>query len=300
MRFRLAKSIAVLALLALALPAQSAADHVTASPTASAHLGKEISDQTWEVVIDWAINCGGVTSATYGGDLGLVDQITREVIPLGGVFSASGQDSVYVGRRATPRYLFPQIKAWCASGPPELHGSGTVEGIGSVVEIPPIGDGSGGDHGAQGGRDFPDLPGDGFGGPTDPLRPNGCGRKLEGTSSADKLKGTATADLIIGLAGDDKLTGLASNDCLIGDEGNDTLSGGKGTDRLTGGEGNDTLSGGKQVNRYDAGAGDDSVNAVNKKRELVSCGTGNDRARVDKRDRVAGCEHVTRVRARRR
>lgn len=294
MRSRLALALAIPALLALALPARSAADHVTANPTVSARLG-EPGDRHWEVVVDWAINCnGGGSTPTFGGDLNLVDQVTGERTYIGGTFHGSGQSVQLVSRRATPWYIYPLIKSWCGTGLPLLHGSPTIEAVGGVLEVPALGSGgsSGGDHGGQGGRDFP---GGGFGGPSDPLRPAGCGRKREGTPRADTLRGTSFGDLIIGLEGDDLIRGLAGNDCLIGDGGNDRLLGRKGSDRLTGGDGDDRLVGGKGVNRYDAGPGNDDVKAANGRRELVSCGEGQDRARVDRRDRVAGCEKVTRV-----
>jgi Ca2+-binding RTX toxin-like protein len=63
---------------------------------------------------------------------------------------------------------------------------------------------------------------------------------------------------------------------------------------LTGGRGADELVGGAGVNRYDAGAGNDVVNAANRRAELVSCGSGRDRAVVDRSDRVRGCERVER------
>jgi hemolysin type calcium-binding protein len=81
----------------------------------------------------------------------------------------------------------------------------------------------------------------------------------------------------------------------LGGRGNDTLQGGAGDDRLTGGRGGDALAGGSGTNAYDAGRGNDVVNAANHRRELVRCGPGIDRVRVDRRDRVSGCEHVTRV-----
>jgi hemolysin type calcium-binding protein len=295
MSSRLAVSFVILALLALALPVSSAADHVTANPTVSARLGEPVGDRNWQVVVDWGITCsGGGSTPQYGGDLNLVDQVTGEKMYLGGTFHGSGQDVELVSRRATPRYVRPVIKSWCSSGLPLLHGSGPFEVTGNVVEVPALGsDGSGGDHGGQGGRDFP---GGGFGGPSDPLRPVGCGRKREGTPRADTLRGTSSGDLIFGLDGNDLIRGRAGNDCLIGDGGNDRLLGGKGSDRLTGGDGNDTLVGGKGVNRYDAGSGNEIVKAANGRRELVSCGEGRDRARVDRHDRVAACEKVTRVR----
>jgi Ca2+-binding RTX toxin-like protein len=55
-----------------------------------------------------------------------------------------------------------------------------------------------------------------------------------------------------------------------------------------------TLVGGPGFNRFDAGAGNDVINARNGRAELVSCGSGRDRARVDRSDRVRNCERVQR------
>ena len=284
-------ALGILALGVLALPSRSAADHVTATPAISARLGEPVSDRTWEVVVDWSINCRGAATPVYGGNLYLVDQVTGERIYLGGTFGASGQSTSLVARKRDPRYLRPQIRSFCSSGLPSLHGSGTIETTGETVEVPPLGagGGSGGGHGGQGGRDFP---GGSFGAPSDPLGPGGCASTRQGTAGADTLAGTSAGDLIFGLGGDDLIRGLAGNDCLIGDGENDRLLGGRGSDRLTGGAGADTLVGGKGVNRYDAGSGNDIVKAANGRRELVSCGQGRDRARVDRRDRVRGCEQL--------
>lgn len=285
--------LGILALVALAVPGRSDADHVTASPSVSARLGEPVGDRSWEVVVDWGINCNGAADPSYGGNLNLIDQVTNEEIYLGGTFGASGQDTPIVAREREPRYLYPQIKAFCLSGPPSLHGSGTIVATGNVVEVPPLdgGGGTGGGSGAQGGRDFP---GGGFGDPSDPLGPGGCVNELRGTARADTLDGTSTGDLIFGLAGKDSLRGLGGNDCLIGEGGKDRLLGGEGADRLTGGSGADTLVGGSGVNRYDAGSGNDVVKAANGRRELVSCGQGRDRAQVDRRDRARNCEQLTR------
>jgi Ca2+-binding RTX toxin-like protein len=104
------------------------------------------------------------------------------------------------------------------------------------------------------------------------------------------LAGTTAA---AGRGGNDRIYGLGGHDCLIGEQGNDRLDGGPGSDRLTGGRGNDVLVGGSQVNAYDAGPGNDYVNSRNRKRELVLCGSGRDRARADRRDRLRSCERVT-------
>jgi Ca2+-binding RTX toxin-like protein len=83
---------------------------------------------------------------------------------------------------------------------------------------------------------------------------------------------------------------------LRGGAGDDVLGGGGGGDRLAGGGGDDVVRGGGGVNAIKAGAGADTVRAVNHKRERISCGSGKDRATVDRRDRVRGCERVTRRR----
>jgi Ca2+-binding RTX toxin-like protein len=136
---------------------------------------------------------------------------------------------------------------------------------------------------------------------------------LTGTGGADKMFGLGGSDLIRGLAGNDtldggpgndtldggsgndKLFGRAGKDKLIGGPGNDRLVGGDGNDRLVGGKGDDTLIGGKGKDSYSAGPGDDSVNSADGVAETVDCGTGKDKAKVDKNDRVKRCENVTRV-----
>ncbi len=75
------------------------------------------------------------------------------------------------------------------------------------------------------------------------------------------------------------------------------LSGGAGRDALDGGAGDDKLGGGALVNRYKGGSGNDVINARNRQRETVDCGSGRrDRAVVDRRDKVRGCERVSRSR----
>jgi ELWxxDGT repeat protein len=150
------------------------------------------------------------------------------------------------------------------------------------------------------------------------------------TAGNDVLNGTAAGETICGLAGDDRLNGLAGNDTLWGDAcgakakpvtsaasgsggndtlnggagndhlygagGNDVLNGGKGNDKLVGGSGNDKLTGGPGTNAYSGGAGSDTINARNGKRETVDCGPGKkDKATVDRRDKVKGCEKVKRA-----
>jgi Ca2+-binding RTX toxin-like protein len=63
---------------------------------------------------------------------------------------------------------------------------------------------------------------------------------------------------------------------------------------MSGGGGNDRITTGPGLNRYAGGAGSDVIDARNGRRELVSCGSGRDRVRADRRDRVSGCERVSR------
>jgi Tol biopolymer transport system component len=145
------------------------------------------------------------------------------------------------------------------------------------------------------------------------LFPGDCTNLQTGTSGPNVLTGTVAGDRLRGLGGNDVLNGGAGNDCLdggagndrlfgglgrdrlVGGMGNDRLTGGTGNDRLVGGSGRDVLIGGPGRNVYIAGAGNDTVRARNRVRELINCGKGRrDIARVDRRDRVRGCERVTR------
>lgn len=57
------------------------------------------------------------------------------------------------------------------------------------------------------------------------------------------------------------------------------------------------LTAGQSCNvRYRAYRGDDRVNSRNGTAETVQCGTGQDRATVDKADTTVGCERVLRPR----
>ena len=303
MRLALVLSVAVLA----ALPAAPAvAGHVTSDPQVSARLGERISDTSWEVIVDWSINCSGPApgDANYTGSLNLDDVDSGEVLFMGGTAGASGSDVQPVTRRDGSRRMRPRIKASCFDSGPGTHGSQTSEVTGNTVSVPGLGDEDGdgvrdegpGTRGGDGGQGAKDFPGAGFGGPRDPLRSGGCAVLREGTAGADSLLGAAPAELLLGLAGNDLLRGEGGDDCLVGGADHDRLLGGRGQDRLTGGPGDDTLVGGSGVNRYDAGTGDDVVRARNGRAELVSCGRGRDRARVDRGDRVRSCERVRRAR----
>lgn len=133
--------------------------------------------------------------------------------------------------------------------------------------------------------------------------------RLSGSSGDDRLLGGAAADSLKGNGGDDRLFGQSGNDRLEGGPGRDTLAGGPGADVLVGGGdrdrllgegGNDTLRAGDGRNLVDGGAGNDRIEARNGERDDVRCGTGRDRAIVDRGDRVSGCERIAWPKARRR
>ena len=130
-----------------------------------------------------------------------------------------------------------------------------------------------------------------------------CSVELVGTDEADRLTGDDRGELIRGLAGADRLRGGGGEDCVqgdagadavFGDNGNDTLLGGGGRDRLYGGPGNDALAGGGSRDLLDGGAGADIIDAADGRTDRVRCGSGRDRVRADRFDRLNGCERVRR------
>jgi hypothetical protein len=151
----------------------------------------------------------------------------------------------------------------------------------------------------------------------DPLANVICGLggndTISGRAGDDTLFGDACNDkakTIFGAAagtdGDDRLSGDDGDDALYGAGGRDILKGGRGRDRLFGGAGGDTLDGdagndklvgGRDPNTVRGGPGDDSVDARNGRKDRIDCGPGKkDSAKVDKTDRVKGCEKVRRSR----
>jgi uncharacterized repeat protein (TIGR01451 family) len=135
---------------------------------------------------------------------------------------------------------------------------------------------------------------------------------LFGSSFGDRMYGRQGRDLLRGRAGNDCLFGGEGADVLDGDGGDDTLSGGDGRDRLFGGAGNDRLLGGAKGDelrgdtgndqlfpgtgrdRVWGGAGNDVISARDGSRDVIDCGAGLDRVTADRRDRLRGCERVSR------
>jgi Ca2+-binding RTX toxin-like protein len=280
---------------AMIWPAASPAEHITTAATVDARLKERRSAGSWTIEIRWTADCRGARPGTawFDGRLTLVDLDTNERIDAGGVVSTSGAAAI-AGTRdwsVTPQErslrLMPELTIYCYENFP-LHGGQPVTVTGSAVVVPRrFGGGSGTGGGGSGDS--------GSGGdPTAPLSSGGCGPVVMGTDGPDRLTGADVGEIVFGFAGNDLIRGRAGHDCLLGDDGNDTLRGERGDDRLTGGAGADVLVGGPGTNAYDAGPGRDVVDARNGRRELVRCGSGRDRARVDRRDRVRGCERVTR------
>jgi len=115
-----------------------------------------------------------------------------------------------------------------------------------------------------------------------PLRSGGpgggqaCAIELTGTRKRDRLKATDGGEKINARAGNDRVSARGGDDCVKGKSGADRLRGQAGVDRLLG------------------GSGRDRIRARGGGRDVVRCGRGRDRAVVDRRDRVRGCEKVRR------
>jgi Ca2+-binding RTX toxin-like protein len=283
-----------LALSALTWPVAGLADHIVTAGSVDARLTERRGVDYWTVEIRWTGACQGAAAGAvaYDGDIFMIDAATSERIYVGGVVDTSGGRSVS-GRRewavqsaARERLLFPELTLNCYEQFP-LHGGREVKVTGTSVLVPPRFS-DGGPGGAEG--DY------GTGDPTAPAGggTSGCITAVVGTNQRDTLVGGGSGDVVFGLGAADRLEGRGGHDCLIGGSGNAVLRGELGSDRLTGGRGDDTLVGGPGVNAYDAGPGRDVVDARNATRELVRCGSGRDRARVDRNDRLVGCEVVSR------
>lgn len=118
---------------------------------------------------------------------------------------------------------------------------------------------------------------------------------LHGSDHADVLTGDTGPNTLSGEGGWDDLYGGGGNDVLIGGYGSDDLNGGDGNDLLSGGDGDDnlfgggdadTLRGGSGVDTMVGDAGNDSLygEAGVETAGYWSCGSGTDKANVDRED----------------
>jgi dipeptidyl aminopeptidase/acylaminoacyl peptidase len=125
----------------------------------------------------------------------------------------------------------------------------------------------------------------GFGG-GDVIRGGPGDDVVSGEDGPDVLRGGPGADRIGGGHEEDRIDGGRGNDAVFAGSWNDVVSGGEGSDRLFGGLGRDRIFG---------GSGDDTIGAVDGGTDRISCGSGNDVARLDRLDHAAtDCEEVER------
>jgi hypothetical protein len=120
----------------------------------------------------------------------------------------------------------------------------------------------------------------------------GVGTTLYGGSGQDRLIAAGPSRLSGG-GGDDVLIGRRGDDLLEGDASLELLVGGSGADRVAGGAGSDQIAGGHGRDRISGGPGHDFVRAADGDPDEIHCGSGRDRAFVDRGDNVSGCERVT-------
>ena len=144
---------------------------------------------------------------------------------------------------------------------------------------------------AYGGRDDDVLLGSAFG---DRLFGRQGRDLLRGREGNDCLWGGEGADVLDGDGGDDSLWGGDGRDRLFGGSDNDRLLGGAKADELHGDTGNDQLVPGTGRDRVWAGPGNDAISARDGSRDVIDCGAGLDRVTADRRDRLRGCERVSR------
>jgi 3',5'-cyclic AMP phosphodiesterase CpdA len=128
----------------------------------------------------------------------------------------------------------------------------------------------------------------------DPGTGEPCQNRFEGTNKRDNIEGTPGPDRIIGKRGRDTLRGNGGKDCLSGDQDRDRLRGGDDDDLVNGGRGIDNLNGNAGADEIRGKRGADRINAVDGEVDVVSCGSGRDRATVDVNDVVQRCERVKR------
>ncbi|MFL5926759.1 MAG: calcium-binding protein [Gaiellaceae bacterium] len=127
------------------------------------------------------------------------------------------------------------------------------------------------------------------------------GRCLDGTDGADRLVGLKGGDVIIAGSGADTIRAGDGTNIIQAQWGDDDVRSGSGPDWIWAGDGNDTIRSGAGSDRVDpgpgrdtvaAGSGVDYVYANDGQRDVIDCGPGDDRARVDRIDVVRSCEHV--------
>ena len=101
-------------------------------------------------------------------------------------------------------------------------------------------------------------------------------------------------DLLIAPRSGGDLEGEEGNDVLLGGSSFDELDGGAGSDRLLGRGRADEIRGGLGTDLLSGGRGGDFLRDRDDKRDVMRCGSGRDRVKADRHDRLRGCELVSR------
>ena len=123
----------------------------------------------------------------------------------------------------------------------------------------------------------------------------------DGGNGNDRMIGSQGPDTMLGAAGKDQLYGGLGNDRLNGAGGNDKVLGEAGADRLYGGDGNDYIDGGSSNDRLYlnngldtafGASGNDLFYAIDRVRDEIYGGSGQDTATADFIDLRASLEHV--------
>jgi len=127
------------------------------------------------------------------------------------------------------------------------------------------------------------------------------GACYDGTDGPDRFVGTKYRDLAITGSGDDTIRAGDGMNWIESQWGDDDIRSGSGVDSVLAGSGEDVIhSGGRRdyINlgpghdRVFAGAGPDALVANDGQRDVIDCGSGDDRARVDRFDVTRNCEHI--------
>jgi Ca2+-binding RTX toxin-like protein len=117
------------------------------------------------------------------------------------------------------------------------------------------------------------------------IAPQNTSGSLIGGRGNDIISG-GRVGFFIGGRGNDVITGGRLGDIILsGGAGADRIAGERGSDRIEGGRGRDLLLGGR---------GRDVILARDSRRDRASCGSGRDRVKADRRDRLRGCEVIRR------
>ena len=119
------------------------------------------------------------------------------------------------------------------------------------------------------------------------------GAENDDIAGIESVAGGSGDDRIIGDADDNWLEGNGGKDSIRARGGNDIPMGGEGNDRVRGEDGDDVVWGDGGTDLLFGGSGDDLMDGDDAHAESVSCGPGDDDARVTRLDTVADCEIAT-------